>query len=90
MFSVLGYQAAVNIVKETIQEGRSGEEACKELVERCRQYGKVDWIRDRKTHDDISVIILFFHISKHTKSHGLIDKAIIQHSRSFSDGEEED
>lgn len=37
VFSVMNCQTAVNIVKETIQQGRSGEEACKELIERCRK-----------------------------------------------------
>lgn len=44
---------------------------------------------NRKTKDDISVVILFFHINKHTKSHQAIDQEIIETSRCYSDGDDD-
>lgn len=68
LFSVLAFQTAVNMVKDSVSRGRSGEEACRELVTRARQWAWVSGVRRRSTKDDISVIILFFHIKKHQKS----------------------
>ncbi|KAK8801008.1 hypothetical protein WA538_003939 [Blastocystis sp. DL] len=52
LFSIISFQMAINIVKDCMLMGKTGEEACDELVRRARS----------KTKDDISVIILFFHI----------------------------
>lgn len=38
LFSTVSYQTAINIVKDCIIKGRSGEDACRELILRCRQY----------------------------------------------------
>ena len=38
LFSVLAFQTAVNMVKDSVSRGRSGEEACRELVTRARQW----------------------------------------------------
>lgn len=43
----------------------------------------------RKTDDDISVVILFFHISEHTKYHQVIDADTLADSRCYSDGEDD-
>ena len=38
LFSVLAFQTAVNMVKDSVSRGRSGEEACRELVTRARRW----------------------------------------------------
>lgn len=43
----------------------------------------------RKTEDDISVVILFFHISKHIKYHQVIDDNVLADPRCYSDGEDD-
>lgn len=42
----------------------------------------------RKTKDDITVMILFFHISEHKKSYEYIDEKILQETHLYSDGED--
>ena len=36
LFASLSFQTAINIVKDFVAKGRSGEEACRELILRAR------------------------------------------------------
>ena len=36
LFSIISFQMAINIVKECLSHGKTGEEACDELVRRAR------------------------------------------------------
>ena len=62
LFSIISFQMAINIVKDCMLMGKTGEEACDELVRRARSKDSMVSVTCRKTKDDISVIILFFHI----------------------------
>ena len=58
LFASLSFQTAINVVKDFIARGRSGEDACRELITRARA----------KSTDDISVIVLFFHVPRHNRT----------------------
>ena len=62
LFSIISFQMAINIVKDCMLMGKTGEETCDELVRRARSYDQAVDVTFRKTKDDISVIILFFHV----------------------------
>ena len=37
VFSAISYQEAINIVKRSILNGRSGDDACQEIINKCRK-----------------------------------------------------
>lgn len=86
LFTGMSFQTAINIVKDFISKGRSGEDACRELILRSRMYEKEWKMRFRKSKDDISVIILFFHITKH---HPTTDAFVEEVDTTFAQSDDE-
>lgn len=68
LFASLSFQTAINVVKDFIARGRSGEDACRELVTRARAWGHRNTVTGSKSTDDISVIVLFFHVPRHNRA----------------------
>ena len=68
LFASLSFQTAINVVKDFITRGRSGEDACRELITRARAWAHRNAITGSKSTDDISVIVLFFHVPRHNRT----------------------